>query len=149
MNLKNLCTFLITTLVLVSIVSADELPECLIYKNYCFKDLIPTYKLLGEPTQINNKVMTPPQFRGNFATFAENYCSSIGYRIPKLEEVPLILDYLQWVPYEENHIIWLKQTQKGSFAPALNYKSSSGFSVIEYSTSTQGIETMCIKDISN
>lgn len=134
-----------------SLIYAENEVECLVYGKYCIKDLIPTYKLLGEPVRINDKVIAPKQFTGNFALYAKNYCSSMGYRIPRVDEAQEILNYLLWVPYETNHLIWLENEDISSSSPqALDYnKRFNEYMVRRVRASTQGVQTMCIKDIAN
>lgn len=148
--IKKFFILLLASIFSYNLAFAEDMQECLFYENYCIKDLVPTYKLLGEPTKINDKVISPKPFTGSFAVYAENYCSSIGYRIPRVDEAQKILNYLLWVPYDTNHLIWLKGEKMVGTAQALDYnKFANDFRVREVRTSTQGVETMCIKDISN
>lgn len=148
--IKKFFILVFLTIFSCSLAIAENEVDCLIYGNYCIKDLIPTYKLLGEPIRINDKVITPRQFTGSFALYAESYCSSIGYRIPRADEAQEILNYLLWVPYETNHLIWLKSDKMEGFAQALDYdRFAEVYRVRELRTSTQGAETMCIKDLAN
>ena len=145
-RLFNKSLLLIFLLFNMLIAGASE--ECLKYKNYCIKDLVPTYKLMEGPTKVNDQVIRTQRFTGSYAKYAQNYCSSIGYRIPNVDEAKDIVEYLLWVPYQTNHLIWLYSDKMEGFAQALDYAPLfNQYGVRTVRTNTQGVETMCIKNI--